>query len=60
MFADHSLVVIPVLHIAGTLAAKPTVPASNGTLPTQGMQFVGLLVGTPPPFSPGARVATRG
>ena len=31
--AGHLPVIIPVLHIAGTLAAKPIVPASNGTLP---------------------------
>ncbi len=34
------------LRIAGTLAAKRFVPATAGTLPTHGMQFVGLLVGT--------------
>ena len=46
MFAGRFLVMIPVLCIAGTLAAKRIVPASNGTLPTHSMQFVGLLVGT--------------
>jgi len=46
MFAGRFLVIIPVLCIAGTLAAKRIVPASNGTLPTHSMQFVGLLVGT--------------
>jgi K+-transporting ATPase ATPase A chain len=46
MFAGRFLVIIPVLCIAGTLAAKRIVPASNGTLPTHNMQFVGLLVGT--------------
>ncbi len=46
MFAGRLLVIIPVLCIAGTLAAKRIVPASSGTLPTYGMQFVGLLVGT--------------
>jgi potassium-transporting ATPase potassium-binding subunit len=46
MFAGRFLVVVPVLCIAGTLAAKRLIPASTGTLPTHGMQFVGLLVGT--------------
>jgi potassium-transporting ATPase potassium-binding subunit len=35
-----------VLCIAGSLAAKRIIPASAGTLPTHGMQFIGLLVGT--------------
>jgi K+-transporting ATPase ATPase A chain len=46
MFAGRFIVIIPVLCIAGTLAAKRIVPASAGTLPTHGLQFVGLLVGT--------------
>jgi potassium-transporting ATPase potassium-binding subunit len=46
MFAGRFIVIIPVLCIAGTLAAKRIVPVSVGTLPTYGMQFVGLLVGT--------------
>ncbi|MEJ0015801.1 MAG: potassium-transporting ATPase subunit KdpA [Acetobacteraceae bacterium] len=46
MFAGRFLVIIPVLCVAGTLAAKRIVPASGGTLPTHGLQFVGLLVGT--------------
>ena len=33
------------MAIAGTLAAKKTVPASAGTFPTHGSLFVGLLVG---------------
>jgi K+-transporting ATPase ATPase A chain len=36
---------IPVLAIAGSLAAKTRVPASNGTFPTHTPLFVGLLVG---------------
>jgi potassium-transporting ATPase potassium-binding subunit len=31
--------------VAGSLAAKKTVPASAGTFPTHGGLFVGLLVG---------------
>jgi potassium-transporting ATPase potassium-binding subunit len=46
MFAGRYIVIIPVLCIAGMLAAKRIVPVSVGTLPTYGMQFVGLLVGT--------------
>jgi potassium-transporting ATPase potassium-binding subunit len=46
MFAGRFIVIVPVLCIAGLLAAKRVVPASAGTLPTHGMQFVGLLVGT--------------
>ncbi len=37
--------VVPVLAIAGSLAAKKKVPASAGTFPTHGPLFVGLLVG---------------
>jgi K+-transporting ATPase ATPase A chain len=37
---------IPVLAIAGSLAAKKIVPASSGTLPTHTPLFVVLLIGT--------------
>jgi K+-transporting ATPase ATPase A chain len=36
---------VPVLAIAGSLAAKPKVPLSAGTFPTDGPLFVGLMVG---------------
>jgi K+-transporting ATPase ATPase A chain len=39
-------VILPVLAIAGALAAKKSTPASAGTLPTDTPQFVLLLVGT--------------
>jgi K+-transporting ATPase ATPase A chain len=39
-------VIVPVLAIAGSLAAKKRVPASVGTLPTHGPLFVALLAGT--------------
>jgi len=39
-------IIIPVLAIAGSLAAKKTVPASVGTLPTHTPLFVMLLIGT--------------
>jgi K+-transporting ATPase ATPase A chain len=45
MLTGRFLVIIPALAIAGALAAKKTVPASGGTLPTDGTLFVGLLLG---------------
>ncbi len=45
MWAGRFLVIIPALALAGSLAAKKTVPASSGTFPTDGPLFVGLLVG---------------
>jgi len=36
---------IPVLAIAGSLAAKPKLPPSAGTFPTHGPLFIGLLIG---------------
>ncbi len=38
--------ILPILAIAGSLAAKKTVPASAGTFPTHGPVFVTLLVAT--------------
>ncbi|MFN3499758.1 MAG: potassium-transporting ATPase subunit KdpA, partial [Pannonibacter indicus] len=35
---------VPVMAIAGSLAAKVKVPASSGTLPTDGPLFTGLLI----------------
>jgi len=37
--------VVPVMAMAGSLAAKTRAPASAGTFPTDGPLFVGLLVG---------------
>ncbi|HEV7439027.1 MAG TPA: potassium-transporting ATPase subunit KdpA [Methylobacterium sp.] len=45
MLVGRFFVIIPALAIAGSLAAKKTVPASAGTLPTHGGLFVGMLVG---------------
>ena len=45
MFLGRFLVVIPVLAIAGSLAAKPITPSSAGTLPTTGVLFITLLIG---------------
>lgn len=39
-------IIVPVLAIAGSLAAKRAQPASSGTLATHGPLFVGLLIGT--------------
>jgi K+-transporting ATPase ATPase A chain len=38
-------VIVPVLAIAGSLAAKQRLQATAGTMPTHGPMFVGLLVG---------------
>jgi K+-transporting ATPase ATPase A chain len=37
--------IIPTMAIAGSLAAKKSVPASAGTFPTSGGLFVGLVIG---------------
>ena len=39
------LMIVPMLAVAGSLAAKKIVPPSAGTFPTTGPLFVGLLVG---------------
>jgi potassium-transporting ATPase potassium-binding subunit len=39
-------VIVPVLAIAGGLAAKKRLAATAGTMPTHGALFIGLLVGT--------------
>jgi K+-transporting ATPase ATPase A chain len=39
------VIIVPVLALAGALAAKETVPASAGTLRTDQPMFAGLLVG---------------
>ena len=45
MLMGRFLIIIPVLAIAGSLAAKKIAPPSAGTFPTNGGLFVGLLVG---------------
>jgi K+-transporting ATPase ATPase A chain len=45
MFIGRFWVIIPAMAIAGSLAAKKTVPPSVGTFPTDGGLFVGLVVG---------------
>ncbi|CAI1727577.1 potassium-transporting ATPase subunit KdpA [Serratia ficaria] len=46
MFVGRFGVILPVLAIAGSLSAKKRQPAGNGTLPTYGPLFIGLLIGT--------------
>ncbi|MDV6333047.1 potassium-transporting ATPase subunit KdpA [Asticcacaulis sp. 201] len=45
MLAGRFFIIIPVLAIAGSLAAKKTVPVSAGTLPTHNGLFVATLIG---------------
>jgi K+-transporting ATPase ATPase A chain len=45
MLFGRYFVIIPAMAIAGSLAAKKTVPASAGTFPTHGSLFVALLIG---------------
>jgi K+-transporting ATPase ATPase A chain len=45
MLTGRFAYVIPVLALAGGLAAKKKAPASAGTFPTTGALFVGLLLG---------------
>ncbi len=37
--------IVPVMAMAGALVTKPKLQPSAGTLPTSGLQFVGLLIG---------------
>ncbi len=45
MFIGRFLMIVPMMAIAGSLAAKKIVPASAGTFPTHGPLFVGLVIG---------------
>ncbi|MCU0966838.1 MAG: potassium-transporting ATPase subunit KdpA, partial [Burkholderiaceae bacterium] len=46
MWFGRFAVIVPVLAIAGSLAAKKRIAVTEGTLPTHGPLFVVLLVGT--------------
>ena len=46
MWFGRFAVIVPVLAIAGSLAAKKRLAATSGTLPTHGPLFVALLIGT--------------
>jgi K+-transporting ATPase ATPase A chain len=45
MLIGRFLMIVPMLAVAGSLAAKKTAPQSSGTFPTHGALFVGLVVG---------------
>jgi K+-transporting ATPase ATPase A chain len=45
MFVGRFLMIVPAMAMAGSLAAKKSIPPSAGTLPTTGGLFVGLVVG---------------
>lgn len=45
MLTGRFLMIIPILAIAGSLAAKKRIAATAGTFPTTGVLFSGLLVG---------------
>ncbi len=45
MFLGRFFYIVPMMAIAGSLAAKTKVPASAGSFPTHGLMFVGLLAG---------------
>ncbi len=45
MFIGRFLMIVPMMAMAGSLAAKKVVPASAGTFPTTGGLWVGLLIG---------------
>ncbi|MDQ0073798.1 K+-transporting ATPase ATPase A chain [Variovorax boronicumulans] len=46
MWLGRFAMIVPVLAIAGSLAAKKRLPVTSGTLPTHGPLFVFLLIGT--------------
>jgi K+-transporting ATPase ATPase A chain len=45
MWFGRFAMIVPILAIAGALAAKPRLDANAGTMPTHGPIFVGLLIG---------------
>jgi K+-transporting ATPase ATPase A chain len=46
MWTSRYWLIVPILAIAGSLAAKKHIPSGAGTLPTHTPLFVGLLIGT--------------
>ena len=46
MLIGRFLMIVPILALAGNLAAKKLVPASAGTFQVEGLTFVVLLIGT--------------
>ena len=45
MLVGRFIMIIPAMAIAGSLAAKKSVPPSAGTFPTTGGLFIGLVIG---------------
>jgi potassium-transporting ATPase potassium-binding subunit len=45
MILGRYAVIVPVMAIIGSLAAKPKLAPSSGTFPTDGLLFIGLLTG---------------
>jgi K+-transporting ATPase ATPase A chain len=45
MFVGRFFMIVPAMALAGSLAAKKSIPPSMGTFPTTGGLFVGLVVG---------------
>lgn len=45
MWLGRFFVIVPVLAIAGNLAAKKYTPATAGSFPTTGALWIGLLIG---------------
>jgi K+-transporting ATPase ATPase A chain len=46
MLAGRFLLIVPVLALAGNLAAKKVIPSGSGSFPVHGMMFILLLIGT--------------
>ena len=44
MFLGRFVIIIPMLAVAGSMAAKKILPATSGTFPTHGPLFVALLI----------------
>lgn len=45
MFLGRFAYIVPMMAIAGSLAAKTKIPASSGSFPTHGLMFIALLTG---------------
>lgn len=46
MLVGRFLMIVPIMALAGSLAAKKILPPSAGTFPVSGFTFIALLVGT--------------
>jgi len=45
MLVGRFAMIVPMLAVAGSLAAKQKIPPSSGTFPTHGPLFIGLVIG---------------